>query len=342
MAHSPQPMTFENILENLRNKVYHPVYFLQGEEPYYIDVIADFITSHILDENEKEFNQSVLYGRETNVPSILECAKRFPMASNYQVVMVKEAQQIKEKDLEEKLIKYIENPLKSTILVLCYKYKYLDGRKAFSKAISKKGILFDSDKIYENKIPDWIASYLSKKNYRIAVKATMLLTEYLGNDLGKIVNELDKLILNVKTGNEINTSHIEQYIGISKDFNVFELQNALGAKNFLKANQIINYFSKNTKVHPLTVTLFNLYSYFSRILIYHYLQDKSNKNAAAILKVHPFFLKDYQVAAKNYSARKTEQAISILREYDRKSKGVNNVSTDEGELLKEMVYKLLH
>ncbi len=335
-------MTFENIIENLKNKVYHPVYFLQGEEPYYIDAISDFIAANVLDENEKEFNQTILYGKETNVAAILECAKRFPMMSNYLVVIVKEAQLIREKDLEENLIKFIENPLKSTILVLCYKYKYLDGRKSLSKIIGKKGILFDSEKIYENKIPDWITGYLKKKNYRIAVKATMLLTEYLGNDLGKIANELDKLMLNVTSGNEINATHIEQYIGISKDFNVFELQNALGTKNILKANQVINYFARNPKDHPMVVTLFNLYSYFAKVLMYHYIQDKSNKNAAAILKVHPFFLKDYQMAAKNFSPKKAEQVISILRDYDRKSKGVNNISTHEGELLKEMVYKILH
>lgn len=335
-------MDFENIIENLRNKVYHPIYFLQGEEPYYIDEISNFIAQNVLDENEKEFNQSILYGKETSVASILECAKRFPMMSNYQVVIVKEAQNIKERDLDENLAHYVENPLKSTILVFCYKYKKLDGRKSLGKTIGKKGVLFESKKLYDSQVPEWISGYLKKQNYRIAVKATMLLTEYLGNDLGKIVNELEKLMLNVKSGNEITATHIEQYIGISKDFNIFELQNALGTKNILKANQVINYFGKNPKDHPLVVTLFNLYSYFSKVLIYHYIQDKSNKNAAAILKVHPFFLKDYQVAARNFSPKKAEQAISILRDYDRKSKGINNNSTDDGELLKEMVYKILH
>lgn len=335
-------MTFENIIENLKNKVYHPIYFLQGEEPYYIDEISNFIAQHVLDENEKEFNQTVLYGKETNVPGILECAKRFPMMSNYQVVIIKEAQNIREKDLDENLVHYVENPLKSTILVFCYKFKKLDGRKSLGKAIGKKGVLFESKKLYDSQVPEWISGYLKKKDYRIAVKATMLLTEYLGNDLGKIANELEKLMLNVKSGNEINAAHIEQYIGISKDFNIFELQNALGTKNILKANQIISYFAKNPKDHPLVVTLFNLYSYFSKVLIYHYTVDKSNKNAAAVLKVHPYFLKDYQVAAKNFSPKKAEMAISILRDYDRKSKGVNNSSADDGELLKEMVYKIMH
>lgn len=335
-------MTFEQIIQNLKNKVYHPIYFLQGEESYYIDVITDYITGHVLDESEKEFNQSILYGKETNVHAILECAKRFPMMSNYQVVVVKEAQNLREKDLDENLLPYVENPLKSTILVVCYKFKKLDGRKSLGKAIGKKGILFESKKLYEDRIPEWIAEFLKKRNYRIAVKASMLLTEYLGNDLGKIANELEKLMLNVKSGNEINTTHIEQYIGISKDFNIFELQNALGTKNILKTNQVVNYFSRNPKDHPLVVTLFNLYSFFSKVMMYHYINDKSDKNAAAILKVHPYFLKDYQVAARNYPPRKTEQTISILREYDRKSKGVNNVSTDEGELLKEMVFKIMH
>lgn len=336
-------MTSDQIIENLKNKVYHPIYFLQGEEPYYIDEITDFIAKNVLDENEKEFNQTVLYGKETNVNSILECAKRFPMMANYQVVIVKEAQQIKDKDLESEIfLKYVENPMKSTILVMCYKYKKLDGRKSLGKLIAKKGVLFESKKLYDNQIPEWIANFLKKKNYRIGVKATMLLTEYLGNDLSKIVNELEKLMLNIKSGNEISTSHIEQYIGISKDFNVFELQNALGTKNILKANQIIRYFAKNPKDHPMPVTLFNLYSFFSKVLMYHYILDKSNKNAAAVLKVHPFFLKDYQFASKNFSPKKTEQIISVLRDYDKKSKGVNNISADEGELLKELVYKILH
>ena len=331
---------FDLIISDLKKKVYHPVYFLMGEEPYYIDAVADFIAMNVLDEAEKEFNQSILYGRDVDVLTIISEAKRYPMMANHQVVIVKEAQNVK--DIEG-LATYFENPLKSTILVICYKYKTIDKRKTFAKNLVKSAVLLESKKLYDNKIPEWINAYLKGKNYIIGPKAGLLLTEFLGNDLSKISNELDKLMLNIPEKSEITTAHIEQYIGISKDFNNFELQSALGKRDVLKVNRIINYFDKNQKDNPFVLTIAALFSYFSKILIYHYLPNKSNNNeVAAAMKVHPFFVKDYEMTSRNYNIKKTVEIISFLREYDLKSKGVDNASAGSGELLKELMYKILH
>ncbi|PCJ84396.1 MAG: DNA polymerase III subunit delta [Flavobacteriales bacterium] len=333
-------MTFDQIIRDLKNKVYHPVYFLIGDEPYYIDEIADYIEGNVLDEAEKGFNQCVLYGRDADPDTIIENAKRFPMMANHQVVIVKEAQDVKG---IEALQPYIENPLDSTILVICCKYKKLDKRKTFTKMLAQKAVLFESKKMYDNKIPDWILKKLQQENYSISPKACVLLSEYLGNDLGKITNELEKLMLNVPEGAEIITEHIEQNIGISKDFNVFELQDAIGKKDALKANRIVNYFGKNTRSHPLVLTMSSLYSYFSKLLQYHFLKDKSQNNVASVLRVHPFFVNGYQHAARNYNIKGVANAIGYLREYDRKSKGMGSTgNVPEGELLKEMIYKILH
>jgi DNA polymerase-3 subunit delta len=332
-------MEFENILKDLKNKVYHPVYFLQGEEPYFIDVITDYIANNVLSDMEREFNQTVLYGKDVDTLTIVSYAKRYPMMSNHQVVIIKEAQDLKQL---ENLESYIENPLKSTILVFCYKYKNLDKRLKFAKAIDKKAVLFTSSKLYENKIPDWITNYLKVKNYKINDKAAILIAEYLGNDLSKVSNELDKLMLNVPVGTKISVKHIEDNIGISKDFNVFELQTALGRKNVLKANQIAIYFAANQKNNPFVMTIGTLYSYFSKLLIYHTLENKSPNTVASALKVGPYFVGDYEMAAKNYSLGKLVDIINYLREYDLKSKGVDSGNSDGGSLLKELIYKILH
>lgn len=332
-------MKFEQILNDLKNKIYYPIYFLGGEEAYYIDEISDFIEKNILTDTEKEFNQSVIYGRETDVPSIISYAKRYPMMANYQVVIIKEAQYV---DKIEDLLPYFENPLDSTLLVINYKYKKIDKRKAFFKRITKKGVLYESPKIYDNKIPAWITEYVNKKGYRITPKSCILLAEFLGSDLGKIVNEIGKLILNIPENAEINDELIERNIGISKDFNIFELQNAIGKKDVFKANQIAWYFGANPKENPLIKTITILYGYFSKLMIYHQLKDKSQNSVAAALSVHPFFVKDYQAAARNYTYAKLTRIISYLREYDLKSKGVNNISITDGELLKELLFKIMH
>jgi len=332
-------MKYEQILSDLKNKIYYPIYFLAGEESYYIDSISDHIEEHVLGEVEKEFNQTIVYGRDTDVLSIISQAKRYPMMANYQVVIVKEAQNIQK---IEDLAPYIEKPLESTLLVINYKYKKVDKRKSFFKQIDKKGVLFESKKLYDNQVAGWINTYVSQKGYKITPKASAMLAEFLGTDLSKIVNEISKLILNIEPGSEINDELVERNIGISKDFNIFELQNAIGTRNILKANQIINYFAANPKDNPLVKTITVLNTYFSKVLIYHQLEDKSQNNAAAALSVIPFFVKDYQTAARNYSVGKLVNIIGYLREYDLKSKGVNNISTSDGELLRELLFKIMH
>jgi len=332
-------ITYEEIISNLQKKIYHPVYFLMGEETYFIDKISDYIADHVLTDAEKGFNQTVLYGKDLEPSTIIGNARRFPMMANHQVIIVREAQNIKKiEDLEP----YVKNPLPSTILVINYKYKTLDKRKTFPKLVDQKGVLFESKKIYENQLPTWISSYLKEQQYTIAPQATAMLAEYLGADLGKVANELDKLIISLPAGTQITPDHIEKNIGISKEFNVFELQNSLGQRNFLKANRIINYFGANPTSNPMPVVISGLFSYFSKILNYHFLEDKSQNNAASVLGVHPFFLKDYVSAAKNYNIKKLVEIISILREYDMKSKGWGNVSASPADLQREMIYRILH
>jgi len=333
-------MRFEEILQDLKNKIYKPIYFLMGEEPFFIDVITDFIADHVLDEAEKSFNQIVFYGKDTDIATVINTAKRFPMMSNHQVVILKEAQSL---DKIEDLVYYAEEPLQSTILVVNYKYKNLDKRKKLYKVLDSAGAVFTSAKLYDDKIPAWINSYLSGRDISIDLKASMLLTEFLGNELSKITNELEKLILTLpEDSRTITAEQIERNIGISKDFNNFELHKALSRKNILKANRIIYYFDKNQKSNPISLTISSLYYFFSKVLMYHFIKDKSRKNASSVLKINPFFLPDYELAAKHYSASKVVQIIGLLREYDLKSKGVGNVSVTPGYLLKELTYKILH
>ena len=332
-------MTFEQIISELKKGQYRPVYFLMGEEPYFIDVISDYIAQNALSEDEKAFNQVVMYGKDSSVYSVIDAAKRFPMMSQRQVVILKEAQNLKEFD---KLQFYFEKPLNSTILVICYKDK-LDKRLKIYKTLDKlKNLaIFNSEKLKDYKVPAWITEYLTARGYGIVPAAADLLTEYLGSSLSKVANELNKLMITLPVNEKkINLDHIEANIGISKDYNVFELQKALGEKNILKANRIIDYFSKNPSDNPIVMVISNLYSYFVKVLTYHYLTDKSQ--AASALKTNAYFVKDYEAAARRYPAVKVIQIISILREYDLKSKGVGNISASHGDLMREMIFKILH
>lgn len=333
-------MAHQTILNDLKNKVYHPIYFLSGEEAYYIDLIADYIENNVLDANEKEFNQTILYGKDTDMISVISEAKRYPMMANHNVVIVKEAQHLeKQLDLLEQ---YLEQPTPSTILVFCYKYKALDGRKGVTKKIKKEAVVLESKKLYDDKIPDWITNYLKAKDYSITPKACLLLSNFLGTNLSKLVNEIDKLIINVPAGTTITPEHVEQNVGISKDFNSFELTKSIGTLDVYKANQIVNYFARNEKEHPLVMVISLLYGFFTNILTYHYTTDKSRNNIAAQLKINPFFVSEYTLAAKNYPIKKAVKVIEYLREYDLKSKGVNSVSASGGELMKELVFKIMH
>jgi DNA polymerase-3 subunit delta len=316
-----------------------PIYFLMGEEPYYIDKISDFIEENILDEAEKGFNQQVMYGRDTTIEDIVSSAKRYPMMAERQVLIVKEAQDLSRNI--EKLVAYAEHPQSSTVLVLNYKYKKLDKRKKLYKAISKSGLIFDSKKLYENQVSDWIRRVLSGRKYKIEPKASQMLVEFLGSDLSKISNELDKLVLILPEDTIINDKHIEENIGISKDFNNFELRKALGEKNLVKANRIINYFSENSKNNPLVMTISLLNSFFTQLLLFHGLQDKSKRAVAKSLGVNPYFIDEYFLAARNYPMRKVAKVIATLRDADVKSKGVG-ASQSHKDILKELLFKILH
>jgi DNA polymerase III subunit delta len=334
------PATFEEIISDLKKRIFKPVYFLAGDEPYYIDLITDFIAEKVLSEEEKAFNQVVIYGEETTVNSIIETSRRFPMMASHQVVIVKEAQALKK---IEDLAIYLDKPLLSTILVLNYKYKVIDKRTKLYKALDTQSVYFESMKLRDYQVPPWIERYLMIKGIKINPDASSMLTEFLGADLHKIVNELDKLLITLPAGKPvINTTLIEKNIGISKDYNNFELQKAIGEKNILKANMIVRYFAENSNDNPVTLTIASLFSLFTKILTYHYLSDRSKNNVAAILKIHPYFVKDYEISALKYNAAKTMQIISLLRTYDMKTKGFGDVSTDPGDLLKELVYKILH
>jgi DNA polymerase III, delta subunit len=334
------PVTYEEIISDLKNRIFKPVYFLAGEEPYYIDLITEYIQEKVLPEAEKAFNQIILYGDDTNIAAIIDTARRFPMMASHQVLIIKEAQSLKKLD---DLIIYLEKPLLSTILVFSYKYKTIDKRTKLYKTLESHGIYFESARIRDYLIPAWIERYLMLKGIKTDPSASAMLTEYLGTDLHKIVNELDKLIITLPPGKPfITTALIEKNIGISKDYNNFELQKAIGEKNILKANMIVQYFANNPKDNPITLSIASLFGFFSKLLTFHYLTDKSKNNVAAVLKVNPFFVKEYENSASKYNVSKTVQIISLLRTYDMKSKGYSDPGTDPGDLLKELVFRILH
>jgi len=333
-------MTHAEILQNLKKKIYHPIYVLMGEEPYFIDLIADYIAENVLPEAERSFNQTILYGKDTSTDTLMTVARRFPMMSAYQLVILKEAQFFK--DIEEELLSYIEKPLQSTILVICYKYKSIDKRKKFLKIAAEKGVVFESPKIYENQLITWINKYVIDNGYKINPQGTAMLAEYLGTEISKVANELDKLMILLPAGTTITPADIEKNIGISKDYNVYELQNAIGDRDILKANRIINYFGANLKQNPIPKTISSLYFYFSKILKFHFLPDKSKPNVAKALGMSPFFVDGFLKAAKNYPPKKVVEIISLLRETDMKSKGIGNVSASEIDLQRELIYKILH
>jgi len=317
-----------------------PIYFLMGEEPYYIDKLSDYIEEKVLNEEEKGFNQTVLYGRDVSIEDIISTAKRYPMMAERQVVIVKEAQDLIR--TIDKLESYAENPMATTVLVFCYKYKTLDKRKKLPKLLAKSGLVFESKKLYENQVGDWIKRVLAGKKYAIEPKATAMLVEFLGTDLSKINNELEKLQIILPAGSTITPKHIEENIGFSKDFNVFELRKALGERNQLKAYTIAENFAQNPKDNPMVVTTSLVFGFFIQLLKYHGLKDKNPKNVAAVLGVNPFFLKEYDVALKNYPMKKVSQIVGALRDIDVKSKGVGANALSQSDLLREMLYKIFN
>ncbi|HIC30570.1 MAG TPA: DNA polymerase III subunit delta [Flavobacteriaceae bacterium] len=330
----------KQLVADIKNGNIKPIYLLMGEEPYYIDKISEFIEETVLTEEERGFNQMVLYGRDVAVEDIVSNAKRFPMMAEHQVVIVKEAQDLSR--TFDKLDDYAKNPQPSTVLVLCYKYKTVDKRKAVYKAINKTGVVFESKKLYDNQVPDWIKRVLSPRGYTITPKASQLLVEFLGTDLGKINNELEKLQIVLPKNTQITPEHIEENIGISKDYNNFELRKAIGAKDSVKAFKIVQYFADNPKDNPMVVTVALLFNFFSQLLQLHGMKDKNPRSVASALRVNPYFVNEYLDAARNFPMRKVSQVVALLREFDVKSKGVNSNAVPQGDLLKELLVKILN
>lgn len=331
-------MTFDQIFSNLRNRIYHPVYLLQGEEPWYIDQISDFIENNVLNENEREFNQMIFYGRDSSVQQIVDAARRYPMFANHLVILIKEAQDLKR---IEDLATYCQRPTPTTILVLCHKHKKVDGRKLLATTIKKTGLIFEAKQLYDNQLPDWIKQHIESRGYSIASGATMMMAENIGNNLSKIDNEVQKLLVNIPPGGKITEQLVEQNIGISKDFNVFELTRAIGQRNQSKAMQIVFYFADNPGDHPIVLLTGALTNYFLKIIKAHALQGKDTKTIASVLEVNPFFVSEYTTAARNYPLPRVKNIMNILKQYDLRSKGIDNSSTEPGELMKELVFKIL-
>lgn len=338
------PATPESVLSDLKNNKYAPVYFLQGDESFYIDQIADYVENNALNETERGFNQTVMYGKDCQMNMVLTNAKRYPMMAERQVVIVKEAQEIQDINKEEGqklLLDYIQQPLPSTILVFCHKYKAMDKRKALSKSLDKFTVLVESKKMYDNQLPAWIDKYVKSKGYGIDAKATQMLADYIGNDLERLSNEIDKVLINYKEKIILTPEIIQEHVGISKDYNVFELQKALQVKDVLKANQIVNYFEANPRKNPIIPIIAMLYSFYSKLLLVHSAKDRSQGNMASLLKVSPYFVKDYLMAGRSYNLMQTVNIIHQIKEADLRSKGVGFSGT-EGQILKELVFKILH
>ena len=329
----------KQLVSDIKKGNIKPIYFLMGEESYYIDKISDFIEDNVLAEEEKGFNQMVLYGRDVSIDDIVGNAKRYPMMAERQVVIVKEAQDLSR--TIEKLVSYAENPQPTTVLVVNYKYKKLDKRKALYKAINKIGVVYESKKLYENQVAEWIRRVLSPKGYSISPKAAQMLVEFLGTNLSKINNELEKLQLIIPKEQQITPELIEENIGISKDFNNFELRKAVGERNVVKVHQIVNYFADNPKDNPMVVTVSLLYNFFSQLLHLHGLNDRSPRAIASSLRINPYFVNEYVNAARNYPMKKVSKVIATLREFDVKSKGVGANGVPQGDLLKELMVRIM-
>ncbi|RMZ51330.1 DNA polymerase III subunit delta [Flavobacteriaceae bacterium PRS1] len=329
----------KQLVTDIKNGIIKPIYFLMGEEPYYIDKISDFIEQNILSEEEKGFNQMVLYGRDVTIEDIVANAKRYPMMAERQVLIIKEAQDLSR--TIEKLVDYASNPQLTTVLVVNYKYKKIDKRKALYKTIKKIGVVYESKKLYENQVGEWIRRVLSPKDYSITPKAAQMLVEFLGTDLSNINNELEKLQIILPKGSQITPELIEENIGINKDYNNFELRKAVGNKDVLKAQQIAKYFGDNPRSNPMVVTVSLLFNFFSQLLYYHGLNDKSSRSVASALRINPYFVNEYISAARNYPMKKVSQVISTLREFDVKSKGVGANAVPQGDLLKELLVRIM-
>ena len=333
-------MDFDNILADLKNKIYKPLYLFYGEEAYFIDELTTYIQKNVLIESEQAFNQTIVYGKDISVVDVIELARRYPMMSNYQVVIVKEAQNIKNfKDFET----YVEKPVKSTILVFSFKgTKSIDKRLKVNNLITKNGVVYESKKLYEKSVYPWITNTLKREGLTIHPEALRLMYESIGADLSRIANEIKKLIITQKAGAQISKDDVANIIGVNREFNVFELQKALGAKDKIRVYRIMDYFAKDGNNNPLIVTIIRLYDYFSKLIILHSLPDKSRNSVAAALGLNPYFVDEYLTAAKNYPLAKCINIVTYLRETDLKLKGVGANAPGDADLGKELIYKIMH
>jgi DNA polymerase-3 subunit delta len=334
--------TFESIAADIKSRKFQPIYFFCGDEDYFIDALCDLIEQHALSDMEKAFNQTIAYGKDMNARLVLETCGRLPMMAERQLVIIKEAQALSLKEEEENQYRaYLKKPVKSTVLVFAWKHGTPDGRKAFGKEIKKAAVYFESKRLYENQVSAFVKTWFSKRKYSIDDKAAELLVESTGNDISKVVNELEKLIINKPAGANVTLDDIEKGVGISKEFNVFELNSALGRNDKTKVYQIANYFVANPKSGPLVFVLGTLQGFFNKVLLYHQNKTLTDNELAGVLKTSPFFVKDYKQAAKVFPENKLEKVFYLLEEYDLRSKGVNNHAIKEGELLKELVTRLM-
>ncbi len=340
MPHSP-----ESVLKDLKAKKFAPIYFLQGDEPYFIDLITDFIEKNAIPEHERGFNQLVIYGKDSPMNVILGNARKFPMMAERQLVIVKEAQSIPDlgkEDAQKMLLTYISNPLPSTILVFAHKHKKLDGRSALKKELDKRAIFVESEKVKDWKLVEWIHGYFTDLGHQLEPKAAQLLADSIGNNLEVLTNEVGKMLINFPDATKFTPEHISKYIGINKDYNNFELSKAIGFRDVVKANQIIHYFIQNPKAHPVIPIFSLLYNYFSKIALLHRAGQLPDNQLAAALGINPYGLKEYQAAARNYKLGKVIEVFAYIKEADLRFKGVDSGSMDEGEILRELVYKILH
>ncbi len=340
-------LTFDQIIKDIDQNNFKPLYYLMGEEGYYIDAITQRLEQRILPEEERSFNQHVLYGKDTDIATVLNTARQFPMMSNYNVVILKEAQDLKgiageAKGAVDPFMLYAEKPAEKTILIVNYRGKSLDKRKKLYKILDKQAVLFEAKKLYDNQVGPWISTYVKQKGYSIDAASAELMASHIGNDLVKVVNEMNKLTIVLPQGTAINSKIIEEHIGISKDFNVFELQKAIGRKDIYQVNLIVHHMGKNPKTSSIIPMVANLYGYFTKVFMVHYAENKSNDAVAAMIGVPPFFAKDYIQAARHYSKAKCASVIHTLREYDAKSKGIDSPPVDDGDLMREMMYKIIH
>ncbi|MGI8950353.1 MAG: DNA polymerase III subunit delta [Chitinophagaceae bacterium] len=332
-------MSAEKIIADWKQKKFKPIYWLEGEEPYFIDQVINYAEHHILSESEIGFNLTVFYGRDADWAAVVNACMRYPMFAERQVVLLKEAQQMKDID---KLENYVQNPLSSTVFVVSYKDKKVDARTKFAKNLKQKGEVLTTKKMYDNQLPEWISEIVQQQGLSIHPKASALLQDHIGNDLSRIQNEIEKLSVNLSSRKNITEEDIEKFIGISKEFNVFELQNAITKKDLAKAIRIIQYFNANPKAAPIQLILPSLYGFFSKVAMIFGVASKDEKAIASALTINPFFVKDYLAAAKNYDYNSVEKILLLLHQYNLRSIGVHDTGTEHAELLKEMVVKIMY